>query len=190
MRFLIKLAIAVLVAVGLGYFSARMAIEEVAGSQSVQNGSWGINTTIGSAQMDPYSKAFVALHGLLALNKSEAIYFFAGEDAAGDSLNGNCTYKVSGTGIQARWWTVTIYGEDDYLIPSDQSKYALSVHDLGTDSFSFKVGPDIAETDLGLSTGNENRFNLTLRAYNPMADLLNNLEGAKLPVIEKETCNE
>jgi hypothetical protein len=167
-----------------------MAIEEVAGSQSVRNGSWGINTTIGGAQVDPYSKAFVALHGLLALNKSEAIYFFTGEDAAGDRLDGNCTYTVSGTGIQARWWTVTIYGEDDYLIPSDQSKFALSVHDLGTDRFSFKVGPDVDETELGLSTGSENTFNLTLRAYNPMAELLDNLQGAKLPVIENETCNE
>lgn len=189
MKFAIKLAISLVVAVGLGYGSARWAIEKVTRSQSVHNGSWGINTTIGSSDVDPYAKAYVALHGLLALNKSEAIYFSAWQDSSGEPLDGSCTYAVSGKGIDARWWTITVYGADDFLIPTDGDKFALSVHELGSGDFSFQVGPHVTHDDQGLSTGDEKKVSLTLRAYNPDPSLLESLDTVELPTIEKEACS-
>lgn len=189
MKILIKFILAVLVAAGVGAVSAYMMIEKKSAASAVRNGSWAINTNIGAQDTDPYVKAHVALHALLALNKSEAIYFVAAKDAAGEALRGGCTYKVSGQPIDARWWTITAYGADDFLIPGGEGHFAVSVNELGTGNFSFPIAPALSGDTTGLATGEAAHFSLLLRTYNPSPSLLNDPGSAALPVITKENCN-
>ncbi len=44
---------------------------------TVRNGPWETSLAVGSAQSGPYLRAYVAVHGLLALNRSETIYYNA-----------------------------------------------------------------------------------------------------------------
>lgn len=190
MKFLIKLIMALVVAAGVGVVSAYMMIEKKSASGAIRNGSWAHNANIGATDTDPYVKASVALHGLLALNKSEAIYFVAAEDHTGAPLKGGCTYKVTGKPIAARWWTLTAYGADDFLIPGAEGHFAVSIHELGEGEFSFPIAPALATGSVGLATAEAKHFTLLLRAYNPSPSLLNDPAGADLPVIQKESCDD
>ena len=44
---------------------------------TVRNGPWATSLAVGSAQSGPYLRAYVAVHGLLALNRGETIYYNA-----------------------------------------------------------------------------------------------------------------
>jgi len=57
---------------------------------TITNGPWSTSLTNGSAQSDPYRRAMVAIHGLFALNRSEAIYYSANADSDGHRLDGDC----------------------------------------------------------------------------------------------------
>lgn len=188
--FAVRVFAAVLLSIALGFLSARWAIEKVAETQAVHAGPWFTNPAIGGADADPYTKAFIALHGLLALNRSEAIYFFANEDSSGTPLSGRCTYLIKGDPINARWWTITAYGSDDYLIANGEDRYSVSVLDVGPDPYSFVVAKQAPNSGVYLLNGGVEHFALTLRAYNPSAALLNDLANAELPAIIRGACDE
>ena len=97
---------------------------------SVADGPWKTSLVAGSPQSDPYTRARVALHGLLALNRKETIYYTATEDSDGAKLDGNCRYEVRGRDPNTRWWSITAYGADDYLIPNPGNLYSVSA-DIG-----------------------------------------------------------
>lgn len=190
MKFLMKIVLSLLVALMAGFISAYLMIEKNSAASAVRNGSWAINTNIGAQDTDPYVKAHVALHALLALNKSEAIYFVANEDQEGKPLQGGCTYKVTGQSIDARWWTITAYGSDDFLIPGGEGHFAVSVNELGNTKFSFPIAPSLKAGTTGLVTAEAAQFSLLLRTYNPSPSLLNDPASAALPVIQKESCDD
>jgi hypothetical protein len=157
---------------------------------SVSDGPWKTNLTTGSAQSNPYQRAFVAVHGLFALNRSEAIYYTASTDSDGRALDGRCRYNITGRDPNARWWSVTAYGVDDYLIPNPAHRYSVSKTTVARDAsggFTVQVGGE---------TGNENwipagagRFSLTLRLYNPSPGILVDPAHAVLPTLKRVSCS-
>jgi len=66
---------------------------------------WRSDFAIGSKAADPYTRARVARHGLLALAKSEAVYFTRTTDDAGAPLSDRCHYRLSGGPMPAGWWS-------------------------------------------------------------------------------------
>src|SRR5260370_27891870 len=77
---------------------------------SVQNGPWLYDPLVGSEAAGPYLRAQVARAALLALNNSEAIYFVATHDSAGNRLDSNGRYRIEGHNLDARWGRVPAYG--------------------------------------------------------------------------------
>ncbi|MBA4768235.1 MAG: DUF1214 domain-containing protein, partial [Porphyrobacter sp.] len=75
----------------------------------VDVGGWRSDFAIGSEAADPYTRARVARHGLLALAKTEAVYFTRATDDTGAPLREACTYILSGGTMPAGWWSVTLY---------------------------------------------------------------------------------
>ena len=68
------------------------------------------NLTAGSAQSNPYQRAFVAIHGLFALNQSEAIYYTATADNDGRRARRSiAAMRSAGRDPDARWWSITAY---------------------------------------------------------------------------------
>ncbi|MGD1933860.1 MAG: DUF1214 domain-containing protein [Candidatus Phaeomarinobacter sp.] len=191
---LFKLIGVVLFALVVGAGSAWWMILGAMQASGVQNGPWYTSTAIGSAASDPYTRAQIAFTGLLALNKSEAVYFTATEDSEGRRLQGHCSYEVTGRNLAARWWSITAYGSDYFLIENDADRYSYNVASLG-----LRFAP-IAKWRINISAEEQSSnwlpvkandfFSLTLRLYNPSPQILGNLEGVGLPEIRRLSCTD
>jgi hypothetical protein len=108
-------AIAATIAVGLivGLLSGWWAITGGMGGQNYRG--WYGSSVTGSTDAGPWLRARVAISGLLALNKSQAIYFTRKTDDAGEPLREECRYRVSGGALPGQWWSVTVYAADNFL---------------------------------------------------------------------------
>ena len=156
----------------------------------VTDGPWKTNLLIGSSGGDMATRASVAVHGLLALNRSETIYYSTDHDSDGNVLDGACTYLVAGRDPPARWWSITAYAADDYLIPNPAKRYSVSrtsvtrnAHGEFVATVSRKPFP---KDWIALQNG---RFNLTLRLYNPAASVAADPAHAALPTVKKVSCS-
>ena len=133
----------------------------------------------------------IALSGLLALPASEARYFTAATDDAGRPLDGKCTYRVSGGAVPGKWWSITLYDEQSYLVSNPEQIYSLASVSLPADEaehWELTVSPQKAPGHW-LPTGGVPRFSLTLRAYLPDERELQNLTPARMPAIERQECD-
>src|SRR5215469_11825843 len=92
---------------------------------AVRDGPWVTNLFIGSAAGGPYTRASIALHGLFAINRNEVIYYDTSRDDSGEPLVVNCEYVLQGRDPDARWWSLTAYGADDYLIANPTNRYSV-----------------------------------------------------------------
>jgi hypothetical protein len=169
------------------------AVNQVRGAdmgRQVTNGPWSANTDQGTADASALTRARVALFGLLALPAKEAMYFQARTDSDGAPLKGNCTYTVRGGEIDARWWSITLYRGEGWLVKNAANRWSVGgnapVRDAGG-NWSFMVSPKKAD-GVWLPTGRTPQFDLTLRTYHPQGALLNDPAKAKLPTIKRETC--
>ena len=153
------------------------------------DGPWRTNLLIGSSGGDMATRASVAVHGLFALNRSETIYYSAARDSDGNRLEGNCTYLLSGRDPPTRWWSITAYGTDDYLIPNPGKHYSISKNSVarGADgSFTATLSrAPAAQNWIALDDG---RFSLTLRLYNPASGIAKDPAHVALPSIRKVSC--
>ncbi|MFN4353050.1 DUF1214 domain-containing protein [Parvibaculum sp.] len=193
MKLALKLLATVLVALAFGVGSALLAVRSGGLGKAVSSGPWETDLTIGSADADPYIRAQVAVAGLLALNRNETIYFTAARDGDGNRLRSDCSYKVEGYDPPARWWSITLYGEDHYLVSNPLQRYSYGGETVARNedgSFTIMVGPE--ETDGNwIPTGqghSDATFTLTLRLYNPDENAARKPSGIVLPQIAKEAC--
>ncbi|MGB5092394.1 MAG: DUF1214 domain-containing protein, partial [Parvibaculum sp.] len=110
---------ALVMALLLGTGSAYLALQDAQARGGIHSGPWATSTRFGSPEADMYTRARVALFGLLALDKKETMYFIANTDSNGEKLSGSCTYRVQGHDLAARWWSITAYASDSFLIPNE-----------------------------------------------------------------------
>lgn len=182
----------ILVAGGLlGVLPARVATTGVfglsAGRAQVSIGPWQTSLVTGGADADMYTRAQVALTGLLALNRSETTYFVATRDDAGRPLQARCDYDVIGASIDARWWSITAYADDNFLIPNPADTFSFNNNSArpGSDGrFSLALGPR-QRAGNWLPTGETGGFNLLIRLYNPSPEIARDPKNAKLPQIKR-----
>ena len=193
MKLALKLLATVLVALVLGAGSAVLLVRSGGLGGQTASGPWETDLTIGSMEADPYTRARVAVAGLLALNRNETIYFTAGRDGDGERLRVSCSYRIEGTDPPARWWSITLYGDDHFLVSNPQQRYSYGGETVARNedgSFTIAVGPN--ETDGNwIPTGDGltgDTFTLTLRLYNPDENAARNPSGIVLPQIAKEAC--
>ena len=135
--------------------------------------NWTADWAIGAKGATPYMRAFVARYGLLALPKTEAVYFVRTVDDDGDALVSSCDYRVSGEAQMAKWWSITLYNDKGYLAASEGDAYSIDQTGLGDGSWSAEVSAKegLNKSSL-LSSKNVDRFELLLRIYKPDAELL------------------
>ena len=193
MKLALKLLATVLVALVLGAGSAVLLVRSGGLGGQTATGPWETDLTIGSMEADPYTRARVAVAGLLALNRNETIYFTAGRDGDGERLRVSCSYRIEGTDPPARWWSITLYGDDHFLVSNPQQRYSYGGETVARNedgSFTITAGPE--ETDGNwIPTGDGHTgdtFTLTLRLYNPDENAARNPSGIALPQIAKEAC--
>lgn len=141
---------------------------------------WISDFAVGSHEASPYVRARVARHGLLALAKSEAVYFVRGTDDAGRRLTSDCDYRISGTDMPARWWSITLYNTADSMLPRNEDD-ALSVdatsimraNEATSGTWDATIAARRpASTDNWISSRGADGFDLLLRLYEPSDALL------------------
>jgi hypothetical protein len=192
MHVAVKILGTIVVGVPLGLAATWVVTSRGGMGDSVADGPWKTSLVAGSPQSDPYTRARVALHGLFALNRNETLYYTATEDADGAKLDGRCRYQIWGRDPNARWWSITAYGGDDYLIPNPKNLYSVSATSVirkKDGSFVVNVGggarPGADESWIPAGDG---RFSLTLRLYNPGPDVALDPEHATLPELHQVWC--
>jgi hypothetical protein len=183
---------AICIALGL-VGGAAYAVQQVRGGMNdglISNGPWETGKNFGTLDASALTRAKVALSGLLALPAKEAMYFTATRDSAGRGLDGRCTYDVRGGTLDGRWWSVTLYEGEGWLVKNAANRWSIPASAVTTDGqgrWSFTVSPE-AQSGSWLPTGSVKAFDLTLRLYHPSADVIKSPEKAQLPVIERKGC--
>lgn len=193
MRRALALTALLLCAILVGVVSAVWAARNQFAAGGVRSGAWATNANIGSSGAGAYLRAGVALGGLLALEKSETVYFTAMHDDGGEPLRASCVYRIEGRDPATRWWSITAYGEDHFLIPGSVGRFSVDRTAVERDAdgrFVVLVGGEPHERNWiasGAPDG-DRPFSLTLRLYNPDPAVVADLAGVELPRIVREHC--
>jgi hypothetical protein len=178
------------VGLGLGLASAFLTLKAYGRWATVRNGPWHAFLEAGSPKADLSTRAAVAIGGLLALDKSETIYFVAAEDEQGKALRSACDYRIEGRDLAARWWSITLYGADRFLIANAQQRFSYSGSALAREADGSYVLHVSAAPRSGnwLPSGDEAQLFLALRLYNPAPTIADAPARAVLPRIVSERC--
>ena len=186
-----RLAMASAIALGLiaGLISGWWSITGGMGGENY-SGWYGSKVT-GSADAGPWLRARVAVSGLLALNKSQAIYFTRKSDDAGQPFNQNCRYRVSGGPLPGRWWSVTVYAADNYLPLNDDDALSFDATEVQVDErgqWSAELSPQRPVQGAWASTRNAGTFDITLRIYQPEKRAQDDFATIQMPKVTKIDC--
>ncbi len=153
------------------------------------NGSWTGSRDLPLGK-DKLLTAQVTVFALFALPSSEAIYLFARRDEKKEILNSENDYTITGNvnQLKAKYWSMTVYGKDLYLIPNKDDRYSFNNTSLKTDSagnFTITLSHQ-KKGENWLPTPDHARFNVVMRIYKGEYNFLQQLETTALPVIKKE----
>jgi hypothetical protein len=174
------------IALGMGAAVQRVRTGALGSNRTI--GPWTTGRDLGSAGADAYTRAVVALRGILALPAQEARYYNAAVDSAGEPLDGKCRYRVSGGAIPAKWWSLTLYDHPGYLIANQANRFSIASATVPNPAKWDVIVAPAEQAGLWLPTGRIDRFELTLRAYLPDDGGMGNMTRDQLPSIVKEGC--
>lgn len=185
-----RLVVGAVLGVAVGTGGAIWSVR--AGTLGMQSaiGPWMTGKDFGTAAATPYTRAVVALRGLLALPAHEARYYTAATDDAGRPLKGRCRYRIRGGALAAKWWSLTLYDRAGYLVANAPGVYSVGSVGLSRaeqPAWTIIVAPD-QQAGHWLPTGNERQFELTLRVYLPAGGARGDLARGSLPSIERISC--
>lgn len=167
-RSIAQLSLLYVAAVVLGVASAWLWLTRV-GMSGVDAGIWRTNLLAGSREADAYTRARISLGAVLALDRSETLYYTTEHDDDGNTLRAECRYRIDGTPPPARWWSITAYAADNFLFANAERRYSVSGENAPLDNqgrFMTLVGPNAADTDrFWIPTAGTGGMRLTLRLY-------------------------
>jgi hypothetical protein len=189
-RFLVDLAIAVVIAIAVGVTSAWYAIERGRIFGAVHVSGWTAWPDEGGPDPDPYALAMLARTGEVPLGDGEGLSFTADKDADGEPLSGACVYTVAGDTPSARLWTLTAYDADGRLMvnvarrPGFHSREIVRAAD---GDFSITVAASVKPGNwLPIAPAGE--FQLVLRLYDTPLTTGSQLASLTMPEIRKVSC--
>ena len=154
---------------------------------------WLYSDKIGAAAASNIERARVAIGGPLGLSSKEAVYFIATQDDQGEALLSHCTYRVAGTPIDTRWWSLTLYDSvTQHYVPNPinrSSWNSVSIPRSDSGNWVVNVSPTEQVTAwLPTQTTANQNFELMLRVYNPSPNTRANLPNISLPTVERVSC--
>lgn len=183
-RYLILGVVGVVAGLGCAVYTVRAG----AFGSNVTIGPWATGMDFGASDQSARTRAVVARRGLLALPAREARYYTAAVDDAGRSLDGKCSYRLTGGSLPGRWWSLTLYDGDGYLAgdgPYSIESAAIPPAEQGR--WTVLVSPT-QQAGHWLPTASLGHFELTLRTYLPPNQGRTNPARDQLPSIRREGC--
>ena len=185
-----RYAICVLLGLLAGGGAAVQAVRQGFSDGTLASGPWETGKDFGSADASALVRARVALRGLLALPRSEAMYFTARTDSNGAALDGSCRYEIRGGRFDARWWSVTLYDRAGWLVPNPWHRHSVgsgAVPGESADAWSIAVAP-AEQPGLWIPSTGAPQFDLTLRLYHPGSTLREAPQQSVMPEIRRLAC--
>ncbi len=156
------------------------------GNAIIKNGPWR-GHDLSEVGKDNLLTARIAVAALFALRPDESLYLIAREDDEGMPLSSNDDYIITGIPLASRYWSITIYGEDYFLIPNEEGRFNFNMSNLkyeSDSSFAIQVSSG-RKPGNWLPSGLEGKFYLALRLYHPEKELRENIGTVQLPSIKK-----
>ena len=164
---------------------------------TVRNDIWTSIPSAGDPKRSIYTRAYVSTHGLFALSKPESVYFSSEIDIEEAALDGSSCYVLSGNEIQSasiipRWWSLTVYNNDGYLVESTEKQYSYNsenvIYNSNGEFEIYLAGKPSNSISNWLKTPSEELFSVILRVYQPGEEFFSNLSRVDLPIIKKVSC--
>lgn len=152
----------------------------------IKNGPWR-GYDLSEVGKDNLLTARIAVAALYALRPAESLYMIARGDDEGMPLSSVHDYIITGIPLASRYWSITIYGEDYFLIPNEESRFSFNMSNLkyeSDSSFAIQVSSE-RKPGNWLPSGNKENFYLALRLYHPAKELRENIGTVQLPSIKK-----
>lgn len=175
-------------AVGLG--SAWWVMAK-AGPRGWESKGWSGSTVAGSTAADPWTRAQIAVRGILALNKSQAIYLTTRIDSNGVQLREGCRYQVSGGPMPGRWWSVTVYAADNFLPVNDDDALSFDATEVVPDEtgrWTALLAGKREGAGAWASTRNAANYDIMLRIYNPTPAAQADYGTIPVPTVTRLDC--
>jgi len=160
--------------------------------------NWAFSQTVGSSSMTPLERARLALAGPLGLQASETVYFATSVDSEGERISSRCRYRLRGTALDTRWWSITVYDDTTKdFIPGHDGKPMGKVgwnstqvpqDEEGNWEIWLSGAPSAEPTWLPLHEHDEGYAEVLLRLYNPSDGLRAQLPQINLPRLDRISC--
>jgi len=185
----ITLSILSILAIVVGFGAAVYSIQTWKNSSQENIGNWqtiGKDEDVNSANL--LSIAQLAIYATYPLTKKEVIYLNTSTDSDGNAIDPKSDYIIKGKKLDTRYWSITAYDQDGFLIKNPIEKYSYNFEDVKyeKDSASYKINLSSTKKDENwLPTVGAQKISLVIRLYQPSDNLRNNLTVENLPVIQK-----
>ncbi len=153
---------------------------------TIVNGSWRGHNLVDVGK-EKLLTARIAVTALYALRPDETLYLIAREDDQGRLLFSEHDYIIKGVPIASRYWSITLYGEDFFLMPNEINRYNFNMRNLhyeSDSSFAIHISSKKEEGNW-LPSGNKGKFCLALRLYLPEKKLYDSIKTVHLPSIQR-----
>ena len=180
----------VLAGIVAGVLATRPLVTALVGRAAISAGPWRTNVAAGSADAGVYERAAIAVGGLYALAKDETVYYTAFTDSSGAPLDGRCDYRLRGQPLPSRWWSLTLYGADHYLVANAPGIYSRHAGNLAREpdgGYAIAVSAQ-PQPHNWLPAPPDGAFSITARLYNPEPAVLRDPAAVPLPAIERGAC--
>lgn len=174
----------------VGLVTAQHAVSGRYGVVAETKGAWTAWTRAAEARLDPYTRAHHLSYGLVPSNRFETLEYEARVDDAGRPLDEDCTYVVSGSIPQARWWSLSALAPDGQAEMAGEPRRGLVSGELVYEADqSFRIGVS-RELQPGnwLRPSDSGDLILLMRLYSPATAVLRSPLAADLPSIERRVC--
>ena len=186
------LIIVVFAALGLGIAATAFALRSEPGFADVRLGPWTTWPHLGAAEIDPYERAVVASAVSRRWASTKACCSSPASTSPARRSNSRCAYRIAGTDLPARLWTLAAYRADGRPAPNVADRQGLTSAGLLRASGGDFVIEAARQARPGnwLPLGDDPNFVLALRLYQAGASTLSKAyDGLSLPTISRGDCS-
>lgn len=190
MRGLVRFVAFCFVGTLLGLITAQHAVSGRYGVVSDAKGAWTAWPGATDAKIDPYTRAHHLSYGLVPSNRFDTVEYEARIDDAGRTLDEDCSYLISGSMPQARWWSLSALASGDDAEAESDPRHGLVSRQLvfeADQSFRVAVSREV-QAGNWLRPPESSQLVLLLRLYTPTSAVLRRPLTADLPSIERQAC--
>ena len=125
-KVLVNLAVLVPAAALIGLGTAWYMIQAGTRLSTRTIGPWVTWAAAGRPEAEPYTRAHIALNGLLPVSSTSEIAFRAKTDSGGSRLTSACDYAIVLEDFEPAWWGLAVFDGDGKLIANAAERHGFT----------------------------------------------------------------